>query len=559
MSPDTSPKSVKEALDPLQKSLEDAASVSTVLWLSYLSVFFYIAVAVGGVTHSDLLLEKPLNLPVVNVAVPLVAFFVLAPILFIIIHSYTLVHFVILATKVGRFNDELRAQLPDAPDIREEFRRQLPSNIFAQFLAGPRDIRQGGLGWILLIVAWITLVIAPVLLLILIQSQFLPYHLPSVTWLHRCLIVADIILLWLLWPAVLQSRSKITWPFLRWPLVQKLWGFVFAGVSFVSIGLAFAVATYPGETVNDWIYTYSEDIRAVGALHDVHNFLYEGALNDFHPRRDSLFSNTLILRGFSVPEAMKIDDRKLDTLPYILSLNGRNLNGIIFSHADLRKVDLTGAQLKNASLDYVDLEEAQLGQANLEKAYLVHARLQGAQLRGSCLNQAQLAFADFRGSQLKGAHIRDLQPPPFDTKEDPRPLFKGAQLTDAEVDPSLQNPLRQNGPCLLSPELVEGTSSSTGGMKDSASELHQLLCDSPEALHIAHGLIKNGCLRETATLESMDYTIHNPQCRAFAVLTEAEKNNLSAQAKAQAEEPELTEDEGAPRCEANEESSAGLH
>ena len=82
------------------------------------------------------------------------------------------------AGREGRvFHDGLFKQLPDAPDAREALRRQLPSNIFVQFLAGPRDIREGGLGLILKAIAWSSLVVGPVLLLLLIQVQFLPYHL----------------------------------------------------------------------------------------------------------------------------------------------------------------------------------------------------------------------------------------------------------------------------------------------------------------------------------------------------------------------------------------------
>ena len=150
--PDPAEKFGKEAhdLDALRKTVEDAAAVSAGFWLSYLFVLFYIAIAAGAVTHKDLLLENPVKLPFLSdVPLPLVAFFFLAPIVFIVSHAYTLVHFVMLAAKVGVFDTELRAQLRDAPETREGLRRQLPSNIFVQFLAGPGDIRKGGLGLIL--------------------------------------------------------------------------------------------------------------------------------------------------------------------------------------------------------------------------------------------------------------------------------------------------------------------------------------------------------------------------------------------------------------------------
>ena len=151
-----------------------------------------------------------------------------------------------LGAKAGVFHDELFKQLPDTPDAREGLRRQLPSNIFVQFLAGPEDIREGGLGLILKAIAWFSLVFGPVLLLLLIQVQFLPYHLEWVTWVQRLVVFADVILLWLLWPAVLDGRSKIAWP--------QVWRHkVFMVLSFVPIWLAFITAAFPGELIDKWI------------------------------------------------------------------------------------------------------------------------------------------------------------------------------------------------------------------------------------------------------------------------------------------------------------------
>jgi hypothetical protein len=97
-------KFVKEShdLEAVRKSVEDAASVSTGLWLSYLFVLVYIGIAAGAVKHQDLFLENPVKLPFLSdVPLPLVAFFILAPIVFIVSHTYTLVHFVMLAGKVS--------------------------------------------------------------------------------------------------------------------------------------------------------------------------------------------------------------------------------------------------------------------------------------------------------------------------------------------------------------------------------------------------------------------------------------------------------------------------
>lgn len=117
--------------------------------------------------------ENPVKLPFFNVELPLIGFFVLGPLLFLIVHTYTLLHFVMLAGKVGAFDAELQAQVDDI-ETRARLRRQLPSNIFVQFLAGPRDVRGGTMGFLLRLIAWISLVIGPICLLMFFQLQFLP-------------------------------------------------------------------------------------------------------------------------------------------------------------------------------------------------------------------------------------------------------------------------------------------------------------------------------------------------------------------------------------------------
>ena len=45
-------------LEAIKKAVDDAASVGGGLWLSYLFVLFYLAVAAGAVTHEDLFFEN---------------------------------------------------------------------------------------------------------------------------------------------------------------------------------------------------------------------------------------------------------------------------------------------------------------------------------------------------------------------------------------------------------------------------------------------------------------------------------------------------------------------
>ena len=193
-------------LEAIRSAVVDAAGVSAGLWLSYLFVLFYLLIAAGGVTHRDLFLENPIKLPFLGVELPLKGFFWLGPALFLVVHAYVLLHFVLLSSKAGILDAQFRAQIDDA-EVRARLRRQLPINIFVQFLAGPREVREGPLGFLLRLIAWISLVVGPVALLVFFQLQFLPYHDVWITMWQRIAVVIDLVLLWLLWPTVLHGEA----------------------------------------------------------------------------------------------------------------------------------------------------------------------------------------------------------------------------------------------------------------------------------------------------------------------------------------------------------------
>ena len=124
-------------LEEIKKSVEDAAAVSGGLWLSYLFVLFYMAIAAGAVTHEDLLLERAVKLPFLNIELPLLAFFALAPFIVLIIHAYALMHFIMLGKKASRFHAELRRQFPDA--LNGAVRRTAPKGHSRQAAPPPAE------------------------------------------------------------------------------------------------------------------------------------------------------------------------------------------------------------------------------------------------------------------------------------------------------------------------------------------------------------------------------------------------------------------------------------
>jgi uncharacterized protein YjbI with pentapeptide repeats len=420
-------------LQALRDAVVDAASVGGGLWLSYVFVFFYLAIAAGGATQRDLFFENPVKLPFLNVDLPLLWFFVLGPLLFLIVHAYTLLHFTFLADKVVAFDAQLERQIERSdPDTGELLRRQLPSNIFVQFLAGPPKSRNGMMGLLLRGIAWITLVIGPVLLLVLFQLQFLPFHSVWISWEQRLIVFADLALLWFLWPAV--ARRGGTFLAKGHVLGGMVWVCLFAMASLLPLLLVYTVATFPGEWLDEAVSKVlsvptSGTWTVIGwtqtELASLRTLLVEGDIDEVTQRPISLWSNRLVMPGIDVIDHAKFDtEAKIGALPVTVSLRGRHLEGAVLMGAHLRKADFTGAFLKGAEFYHADLREAKFGcdrsgsdedqcadirDADLEGAQLQGASLYGARLQGADLEEAHLEGADLNEAELQGASLNNAQ------------------------------------------------------------------------------------------------------------------------------------------------------
>src|SRR5690242_19912173 len=100
----------------LEKSLNDSASRVSTIWVSFLIFSLYLTVAATRVTHRQLLLNEPVKLPILTIDLPLSGFFVLAPILFVILHAYVLIQLILLARTAVVYNDAVDRGIPIAAD-----------------------------------------------------------------------------------------------------------------------------------------------------------------------------------------------------------------------------------------------------------------------------------------------------------------------------------------------------------------------------------------------------------------------------------------------------------
>src|SRR5262245_12139409 len=155
-------------VDALEKSLNDSAVRVSTIWVSFLVFGLYLVIAAGSVTHLHLLLNEPIKLPVLDVKLPLVGFFYVAPVLFVIFHCYVLIQVLLLSRTAAAYNEAVEHTGMAVPDCAR-IRQRLANTLFAQIFAGSPHEREGPLGVLLRFMARMTLAIGPVIVLLIYQ------------------------------------------------------------------------------------------------------------------------------------------------------------------------------------------------------------------------------------------------------------------------------------------------------------------------------------------------------------------------------------------------------
>ena len=371
----------------LLDAVNTAAARSNTAWLLFLGLMAYAALTVGALTHRDLLLDAGIVLPLLQVRIDLVRFFMVAPAVFAFMHLMLVAQFVLLARKALEFDAALR--LLESTDRRSHpLRLELDSSFFVQAMAGPERSRV--VSALLHSIAWLSLLILPLLLLLYMQVAFLPFHHATVTAVQRAVVLADAVLLLPAGVFLMRAETSVLGAVLRLgfnnPGSAAFGLAVLAGAAAVSI-----LATVPTGGARD---------GGSGALFG------------------------LLARNLDVADASLVSGKKTGPARPV-SLRGRDLRFARLDRADLRQADLTGANLTGASLRGTDLREARMGCANpaalqqpggrgkagcttaqrgdFSAARLGGASLAGADLTGASFDDASLESADLGRGLMAGA------------------------------------------------------------------------------------------------------------------------------------------------------------
>lgn len=411
----------------LLEAVNNSSDTAHTAWIIFLAIMTYFMIAVAGVTHRDLLLETPVELPILQVAIPVTQFFQFAPIVLVLLHLGLLSQLVLLARKTLEFDHAIR--LLETSDRRTHpLRLELNNFFFVQAVAGPH--RSVVMSAFLHGMSWLTLLILPVILILYIQVVFLPYQDPVITWTHRAALLTDIALLLLIGVFLMRIETSFLQAFMRSTVSNPL-SFV---ATVVVLGLAgmfsLFAATIPGERLDSVTtrlfgtpsHLADRDLRySSGLLPAMFNFKGDGALFGVLPR------------WLEVTDTDLVPDKDLNGDEASVKLRDRKLRYARLDRSDLHQADLTGAVLDEASLVGTNLSKARLGCADTNELRLSEDRTLAkcTSARGANFTRAKLVEAQFAGADLRGARFEDAR---LDSAELTDSLLAGANFFRAVLD-----------------------------------------------------------------------------------------------------------------------------
>jgi len=389
----------------LLEAVNNSSETAHTGWLIFLAIMTYLMIAVAGVTHEALLLETPVQLPILQVKIQLKQFFQFAPIVLVLFHLGILAQLVLLARKTLEFDHAIR--LLETSDRRTHpLRLELHNFFFVQAIAGPE--RSMVMSGFLHIMSWLTIVILPVVLLLYMQLSFLPYHDETTIWIDRIALMFDIGLLLLIGVFLMRAEPSFLQAFWRstaaHPLSSTVTAVVLALVAYVS----FFAATVPDEPL-DLVNRKFLSVAGADAAPTVQR---SGFLLPFLPQRNDGTLFGLFRKNLEVTDSDLLEGREGKGDEKTLNLRGRDLRYAKLDRSDLQGVDFTDARLDGASLVGAKLQKASLACADMDAFLLNNDRkaakcpsARGVDLTGAELAGAHLAGIDLHGANLYEAHL----------------------------------------------------------------------------------------------------------------------------------------------------------
>jgi uncharacterized protein YjbI with pentapeptide repeats len=394
-------------LKKLYDGLENVKSISESarnLFLVVLAACLYCWLTIATTTDVNLITNRASSpLPIIQTSIPIVGFYVVAPLLLLCVYFYFQFYLQKLWEELGF----LPAIFPDGRPLHTKVDPWLLNDLVRAHLPmlnANRPFLSYFQLWISVLLAWW---VVPATMF-LFWGRYLRRHEWIGTTFHVALLVISsvaAICLYRLGVATLRGseRRAFTW---KGTLTSRR-GYLTAAFALVA-GVAFgllSLGAIQGVRSSKPIF----GIRALRTERPIHFWAGSGGVSTWVPR----------FMGFiGYPPFANLTDAEVSQKKPNWTKNGKDLDSVVGSQlsganlryasargaflaaANLFQADLRGADLNGADLSGADLESAKLTSANLWLA-----DLRGASLISTDLSDADLSGADLNGAKLTGAHL----------------------------------------------------------------------------------------------------------------------------------------------------------
>ncbi|MEO0368568.1 MAG: pentapeptide repeat-containing protein [Pseudomonadota bacterium] len=420
----TNPFSKEVELSLLLQALNESARTSRTTLTTLLVVTIYLGAVLLGTTHDDLFVGGEIVVPQIGLEVPLLASYIISPLVFLYLHIGLLVQLRVLHSRLELFLRHSRES-----GAQQSHELVFPF-IYLHLNFVPRE-----LSWVIRITTVLAIYILPISLLAVTTLIFLPYQHVAITRLHKVILIIDLFAV--LYFHFSHPASKFSAAIRRWPdgadwrdKVQVACMCLLC----VPVGLLVGFAHTPGDLSGEIKRNLSEG-QLTAPIRSIHkpstpvelfaltwnplDYLCEVQGFDFACRY--LKPRSRVLLRERVPIATSVGLRGTEGLEQVLSdhavgwsMRGRSLrfavlSDKVLSNTDFREADLYGANLSGTKLGSSRFERADLRHANLMQAFVGRARFSFAALTFARFDGATLTGSSFSQSDLRGAELRRVR------------------------------------------------------------------------------------------------------------------------------------------------------
>ncbi len=446
--------------DELARLARESTDKNRQFFVLYLGMLSYLLLMVFATSDRMLLVPtRGIRLPLMDVTIPLLSFYWIAPLLLLAIHFNLLQNLENHHYKLMRWRDACNGRVP---------RRQIPAFLFDYAWLDESSTMRG---WVRFGNRFLLLNSGPFALGVVLW-RFSDYQSLAITSWHLLVFILDSYLVWMVERAFQanlladRTKSREAAPLAAWQqrwrmryrllkvqlasflrhLLRTAWQRLFGVLVLLQYAFVLAVTLsdhlYPSlnSPLPSWfIPSIRIDPNEPAWLPDKQEIELQAFLSN-HEEKTGLWWQKQgkgldlrgrHLRGISAPRVV---------LPRLIldehsDLQGADLAGAHLQGAHLARARLQDADLSEAQLQWADFTEAHLQGVNFNAAMLQEAVFNGAYAQGSNFSAAELQGAIFGSTQLQAARFNDaqLQGATLASSQLQAADFNGAQLQGSSL------------------------------------------------------------------------------------------------------------------------------